>query len=326
MSTDILIAQIDDKEAELGVIEFLPKAFGYNIEITGNASVLSIASAYGRAGLNYTVFTTGPHSWFPYEYLYAGYSLNTIISKDLITSIRNLLDVKKAKDLLKLVSASAGIGISPFLAWNISTDDNITADTWEEWFTACSASVKIKAGLGISVGGTMFTSAPSGWDFGGALDFERSRDEKLWHGGSLDISGGVGSPSIDIGVNFGEYYWLMDKENEKVKEFSFTKNSIEFAKRWQRFLSLKPDIVAILRGFGLNIPDWLAATIDFITVYNVNESKFPLNEYYCLIDTNGELLSNRDELDMEYKEILASKGYDNEYFTELENEEEDGFA
>lgn len=131
----------------LDIVASLPKAFGYSIEVSGNVNVLNFAGAYGKAGVNYVVYPKGKFSWFPFEYLYAGYSLNFIaLHGELKKTIESLLNVKKAKDLLKLAGGGISAGVSPFVVWK--TDNKTDPGSWEGWFVANTLSVKSKSRSG----------------------------------------------------------------------------------------------------------------------------------------------------------------------------------
>ncbi|HEX8575067.1 MAG TPA: hypothetical protein VF677_02115 [Flavobacterium sp.] len=218
----------------LGVTLETPDSFGYSFEVNLNLN-LGIAGVNGKAGLNYVVFTSGPYAWFPYEYAYAGYSYETIIKFNLKETIRSLKSLAKGK--IKVPGLSINGGFSPFLAWmKEGTDDMYTPNSWEEWFSANTVNVQLKAGLGFSFGASVFASAPDGWEIGKVLSPQKGE----WYGGTIDIGVGAGTPSVNIGINYASFYWLLDKPE------IYSKSSFEYWNRWYNFLKMYPDIKPLM--------------------------------------------------------------------------------
>jgi len=285
----------------------LPKAFGYSMELSGNVNVLNFAGAYGKAGVNYVVYPKGDFSWFPFEYVYAGYSLNFIaLHGELKKTIESLLNVKKAKDLLKLAGGGISAGVSPFVAWK--TDNKTDPGSWEGWFVANTLSVKARAGLGITVGGSLFagTYAKWGWDPLN-FDFDKAKKEKQWYGGTIDVGVAGGTPAIEIGLHYASKFWLMDEN----RIYSWKKDGLKFGLRWYNFLNVKIDLIPVFeKAMGIKFPKWLKKIISTTRYFVINEG-IESEEHYALMD-------DREEIEARYKEALAMEGYDSAFFASLD--------
>lgn len=310
MKKTLYISDIDGNEnfqdITLDIKEYLPKAFGYSIELSANANILSIAGAYGKAGLNYVVYPEGNFSWFPFEYVYAGYSLNfVVLTGDLKDTIKNLLNVKKAKDLLKLAGGGVSAGVSPFLAWK--TDNKIDPGSWEGWFVANTLSVKARAGLGITIGGSVFAGTYAEWGWEPSFNFEKAKKENQWYGGTIDIGATGGTPAIEVGLLYASKFWLMDEN----RVYSWKKDGLKFGLRWYNFLRVKIDLIPVFeKAMGIKFPNWLKKIISTTQYFVVNEG-IKSEEHYALMD-------NRSEIEARYKESLTLQGYDSAFFASLD--------
>ncbi|MDR2949816.1 MAG: hypothetical protein LBV71_11475 [Prevotella sp.] len=305
---DILIAEVEEKSSEVSIEDFIPKAFGYNLELDGSVSLTKLVDLMGRGGINYTVFTVGEFAWYPFLYLHLGYSIDTIITRGIKDTIKSLIDPKKAASFFKL-SGSISVNASPFLAFRKCSDIRVTPSSWEEWFMASSISVKLKAGLGISFGGTYFAGADDGKPTLAVLSVDEAYDRGKWWGASLDIGAGLGSPSLDFTLSYASYYWLMDEEKE-----SKNRDYLDFAIRWIHFIKLRTDIVSIFENIsGVEMPEWLRKIIRTATIIVQRENIETLDDYYNL--------ANKEDIDVEYKQMLANQGLTPQFFAALNNGE-----
>jgi hypothetical protein len=303
--------------ALLGVTLKTPDSFGYSVEINANINVLSLASVGGKLGANYVVYTKGKYAWFPYLYAYAGYSLNVILQKglkkkDIMDSFKKLTTKTSILKWLK-TNAGVGVGISPFAAVLYNTENEIKPTSWEKWFTAITASVKLKAGLGFSVGGSMFAGGDDGWEPGLAVDINLVKDRKVWFGGTLDIGAGAGTPAIDIGVNYASYFWLLD--DNKV----YAANSWFFYYRWYTFINFNPNLnlPEIFAKVGIKLYKYISDALSIVPNISDRYNLQSIEDY--------ENHPRRELIDSDFQLAILSKGYDDEFFAQLDNETLGGY-
>lgn len=290
----------------LDIVASLPKAFGYSLEVSGNVNVLNFAGAYGKAGVNYVVYPKGKYSWFPFEYLYAGYSLNFIaLHGELKKTIESLLNVKKAKDLLKLAGGGISAGVSPFVAWK--KDNEIAPKSWTGWFVANTLSVKARAGLGITVGGSIFAGTYAKWGWDPNFDFDKAKNDNQWYGGTIDVGVAGGTPAIEVGLYYASKFWLMDEN----RVYSWKRDGLKFGLRWYNFLDVKIDLIPVFeKAMGIKFPKWLKKIISTTRYFVINEG-IESEEHYALMD-------DREDIEARYKEALAIEGYDSAFFASLD--------
>jgi len=156
----------------------LPDAIGYNLEFSLNATGGS-ASASGRFGKSYVIFTVGNYKYQPFPYLYGG-----------ATAGPNLVPSPG--------EGRATVGLSLFAANFTGSDEDVVPSTWTKGFAQTSYNVGGFFKFGLSGGKTGFTSFP----------FDNSKGG--WIGTSIDISGGIGGgyhASAESGIT---YYTLTE--------------------------------------------------------------------------------------------------------------------
>ncbi|SHL13327.1 hypothetical protein [Chryseobacterium polytrichastri] len=237
-----------------------------------------------------------------------------MLTGDLKNTIKNLLNVKKAKDLLKLAGGGVSAGVSSFAAWLNS--EEITPNSWTGWFVANTLSVKARAGLGINFGGSVFAGTYADWGWEPLnFDFEKARKSKVWYGGTIDIGVAGGTPAVEVGLHYASKYWLMDED----RVHSWKKDGLAFGIRWYQFIKLKPDSIQFYeKVLGIKFPQWLKDVINISTSFAIKNDIKSVDDY--------DMLANKEILDNEYKIALASKGYNTEFFASINDNNNNDLA